>query len=79
MTASSDPTPANPAIQPVPIKNGAIAIAEDGVDVLLTIVLHLTPDLSLRSVGTFRLVGRARSIDFVAFFAPKRRFRRQNL
>ena len=37
------------------------------------------PDLSLRSVGTFGPVGRARGIDFVAFFAPEMRFRRPNL
>ena len=36
-------------------------------------------DLSLRSVGTFGPVGRARGIDFVAFFAPKVRFGRPNL
>jgi hypothetical protein len=61
MTASSDPTPANPAVQPVPIRSGTIAVAEDGVDVLLTIVLRLAPDdaldLCLRLVGA---VGRLR-------------------
>ncbi|MCC2666068.1 MAG: hypothetical protein K0S35_3990, partial [Geminicoccaceae bacterium] len=46
---------------------------------LLTIVTVSPADLSLRSVGTFRLVGSARCIDFVAFFAPKMRFRRRNL
>jgi hypothetical protein len=35
--------------------------------------------LSLRSVGTFGLVGRARGVDFVAFFAPKVRFGRPSL
>ena len=29
------------------------------------------PDLSLRSVGTFGLVGRARGSDFVAFFGAE--------
>ena len=42
-------------------------------------LLQATPVLSLRSVGIFGLLGRARGIDFVAFFPPKMGFRRPNL
>jgi hypothetical protein len=45
--ATGNPTPTPPAVQPVPIRAGTIAITEDGVDVLLTIVLHLAPDDAL--------------------------------
>ncbi|HEU4904712.1 MAG TPA: hypothetical protein VFT19_01180, partial [Solirubrobacterales bacterium] len=46
---------------------------------LLGLLRRPGPGLSLRSVGIFGLLGRARGIDFVAFFPPKMGFRRPNL
>jgi hypothetical protein len=45
----------------------------------LLLILILPPDLSLRSVGTFGSVGRARGIENIWFFGVKGRCGRQNL
>jgi hypothetical protein len=55
MPAIGSPTPTSATLQPVPISSGFVTIAEDGVEVVLTLALRLEAeaalDLCMRLIG----------------------------